>query len=73
MRYISKILTVETRQIIHNSVNCEDVFSRSAKTGLTIKQAQLNSRIPPIQFGGFSGYLFRRFAPLHDKNLKNLA
>jgi hypothetical protein len=28
------VKTVETRQIIHNSVNCEDVLSRSAKTGL---------------------------------------
>jgi hypothetical protein len=28
------LLTVESRQIIHNSVNCEDVLSRSAKTGL---------------------------------------
>jgi hypothetical protein len=33
-----------------------------------IKQAQLNSRIPPIQFGGFSVYLFRRFAPLQGTN-----
>jgi hypothetical protein len=53
MKYI-----VEDQAIIRNSVNCEDILGRSAKTRLTIKQAQLNSRIPPIQFGGFSGYLF---------------
>jgi hypothetical protein len=58
------VTTVEDQAIIHDSVKLRDVLSRSAKTGLTIKQAQLNTRIPPIQFGGFSVYLFRRFAPL---------
>ncbi len=58
------VTTVEDQANNTQQCNCEDVLSRSTKTRLTIKQAQLNSQIPHIQFGGFSVYLFRRFAPL---------
>jgi hypothetical protein len=35
----------------------EDVFRREATKRLTVKQVQINSRIPPTQFGGFSALI----------------
>ncbi len=66
------VTTVEDQA--NNTQQCKlrDVLNKRDKNRLTIKQAQLNSRIPPIQFGGFSVYLFRRFAPLQNKEITQI-
>jgi hypothetical protein len=67
--YFHKYSIVEDQANNTRQYKLRDVLSRSANSRLTIKQAQLNSRILSIQFGGFSVYLFRRFAPLQYKCL----